>query len=372
MTRARLRDLGISVGLLPTGPLNAITDVPGVAVGHTTLIQGSGPHVPGTGPVRTGVTAIVPHPGNCFEQRVPAAIHVLNGAGEMTGRSQVEEWGALVTPIYLTSTHNVGLVYDAAVEYALEQSPSIVERSSFVIPVVAECNDGGLNDSYGRHVRREHVFAALAAAASGPVDEGCVGAGTGMICYQYKGGIGTASRCIDVHDGYTIGALVLANHGSREHLSVAGVPVGRLSNVPYPSWRPPPPPQREGSIIMVVATDAPLLPSQLRRLAVRATLGLARTGTVSGHGSGDIVIAFSVKNLVQLDSAEPLDTWQALRDTSINRVFEAVVEATEEAVLNALSAAHTLDGRDGRVAEAISLDELRAFVAPRARTGPNR
>src|SRR5712692_2955037 len=185
MTRARLRDLGISVGLLPTGPFNAIVDVPGVSVGHTTLIEGSGPHVPGQGPVRTGVTVVVPHAGNCFDQRPPAAIHVLNGAGEMTGRSQVEEWGVLVTPIYLTSTHNVGLVYDAAVEYALENTPAIVERSGFVIPVVAECNDGGLNDSYGRHVRKEHVFAALATARSGVVDEGCVGAGTGMISYGY-------------------------------------------------------------------------------------------------------------------------------------------------------------------------------------------
>lgn len=365
MTRARLRDLGISVGLLPTGRWNAITDVPGVRVGHTTLIQGSGPHVPGQGPIRTGVTAIVPHPVNCFEQRVPAAIHVLNGAGEMTGRSQVEEWGVLVTPIYLTSTHNVGLVYDAAVEYALRQSPAIVQRSGFVIPVVAECNDGGLNDSYGRHVRKEHVFAALEGATSGPVAEGCVGAGTGMVCYQYKGGIGTASRRARGPEGYLVGALVLANHGAREHLSVAGVPVGRLSAVPYPTWRPPRPPEREGSIIMVVATDAPLLPSQLRRLAVRATLGLARTGTVSGNGSGDIAIAFSTGNLIPLDSPEPLQTWQAVRDGSIDRIFEAVVEATEESVLNALTAAETLDGRDGRVAEAISLDELRTLVGSR-------
>jgi len=362
MTRARLRDLGISVGLLTPGPNNAITDVPGVAVGHTTLIEGTGRHVPGQGPVRTGVTAIVPHSGNCFEQRVPAAIHVLNGAGEMTGRAQVEEWGVLVAPIYLTSTHNVGLVYDAAVEYALQNTPAIIERSSFVIPVVAECNDGGLNDSYGRHVQKDHVFAALATARGGKVDEGCVGAGTGMICYQYKGGIGTSSRRVPIPGRYTVGTLVLANHGSREHLSVAGVPVGRLSTVRYPSWRPARPPEREGSIIMVVATDAPLLPSQLRRLAVRASLGLARTGTISGHSSGDITIAFSTGNLIPLDSAEPTDTWRAIRDQLINDLFQAVVESTEEAILNALTAAHTLDGRDGRIAEAIDLDELRKLV----------
>ncbi|HEX5417016.1 MAG TPA: P1 family peptidase [Chloroflexota bacterium] len=361
MTRARLRDLGISVGLLPTGEWNAITDVPGVKVGHTTLIEGSGPHVPGQGPIRTGVTAILPHGGNQYTHRVPAAIHVLNGAGEMTARSQVEEWGTLVTPIYLTSTHNVGLVYDAAVEYALRETPAIVRRSGFVIPVVAECNDGGLNDSYGRHVKKEHVFAALERAASGPVDEGNVGAGTGMVSYQYKGGIGTASRRVEGSEGYIVGALVLANHGAREHLSVGGVPVGRLSAVPYPSWRPPRPPEREGSIIMVVGTNAPLLPSQLHRLAVRATLGLARTGTVSGHGSGDIAIAFSVGNIVETDTSEPLDTWRAVRDGGMDRIFAATVEATEESVLNALTAAETLEGRDGRVAHAISLDELRSF-----------
>ncbi len=360
-----MRDLGIVTGLLPPGKWNAITDVSGVTVGHTTLIEGSGPLVPGRGPVRTGVTVIIPHGGNCYEQRVPAAIHVLNGAGEMTGRSQVDEWGVLETPIYLTSTHNVGLVYDAAVERALRQSPSIVSHGGFVIPVVAECNDGSLNDGFGRHVHQEHVFAALASAASGPVAEGCVGAGTGMVSYQFKGGIGTASRLVDVAGGYVVGALVLANHGTREQLMVAGVPVGRLSKVPLPSWRQPLPPAREGSIIMVVATDAPLLPSQLRRLAVRSTLGLARTGSTSGHGSGDIAIAFSVGNLIPLESSEPFDAWRALRDSSINRVFDAVVEATEEAILNALLAAETMEGRDGRLVEAVSPEELRALVRPR-------
>lgn len=366
-TRARLRDLGITTGLLPTGPENAITDIPGVTVGHTTLIEGSGPLVPGRGPIRTGVTVILPHSGHHYTERVPAAIHVLNGAGEMTGRSQVEEWGVLVSPIYLTSTHNVGLVYDAAVEYALGPSAGIAARGGFVIPLVAETNDSGLNDSYGRHVRQEHVFAAIENAAGGPVEEGCVGAGTGMTCYQYKGGIGTASRRVEEGAGYTVGTLVLANMGTREHLSVAGVPVGRLSKVPLPTWRPPPPPAREGSIIMVVATDAPLLPNQLHRLAVRATLGLARTGTISAHGSGDIAIAFSTGNRVNLESREPLDTWTALRDHALNQVFAAVVEATEEAVLNALTAAHTMEGRDGRVVEAISLDELRELVGPHQR-----
>lgn len=361
-TRARLRDLDITVGAMIPGPHNAITDVPGVKVGQMTLISGDGRLIPGQGPVRTGVTVILPHGGDCFSQRVPAAVHVLNGAGEMTGRAQVEEWGVLVTPIYLTSTHNVGLVYDAAVEYALRQSPEIGSKGGFVIPVVAECNDGGLNDVYGRHVRAEHVFAALEQASGGPVVEGCVGAGTGMTCYQYKGGIGTASRRVDLGRGYTVGALVLANHGRREQLMVAGVPVGRLSNVSRPSRSEPPPLAREGSIIMVVATDAPFLPSQLRRLAVRTSLGLARTGSTSGNSSGDIAIAFSVGNLVRADAAEPFDTWQAVRDTAIDPFFQATVEATEEAILNALTAAHTMEGRDGRVVEAVSLEELRTLV----------
>ena len=193
-----------------------------------------------------------------------------------------------------------------------------------------------------------------------------------MVCYQYKGGIGTSSRRVSGSEGYVVGALVLANHGAREHLSVGGVPVGRRSKVAFPSWRPAPPPEREGSIIMVVATDAPLLPSQLHRLAVRATLGLARTGTVSGHSSGDLAIAFSVGNLVQTDSTEPLDTWRAVRDTGMDRLFAATVEATEESILNALTAAETMEGRDGRVVEAISLDELREFCRTTANDPSSR
>jgi D-aminopeptidase len=348
----RSRDLGIAIGSLEPGPLDAITDVDGVRVGHTTLVSGDS--------VRTGVTVVVPHPGNCYAERVPAAAYVLNGAGEMTGRAQVEEWGVLVSPVYLTSTHNVGLAYDAAVEYALRQSPDVVRRGGFVIPVVAECNDGGLNDGYGRHVKAEHVFAALAGASIGPVAEGAVGAGTGMTCYQYKGGIGTSSRLVGIGEQtYAVGALVLANHGSREQLRVDGVPVGRLSQVPLPSWVAPPPPAREGSIIMVVATDAPLVPSQLRRLAVRTGLGLARTGSTSGHGSGDLALAFSTANRLRLDSPEPLDRWLAIRDAALNPIFQAVVEATEEAILNALCMAETMEGRDGRVVHAVSPEEIR-------------
>jgi D-aminopeptidase len=358
--RVRLRELGIVVGALRPGPLNAITDVPGVQVGHTTRIEDSGPLRPGQGPIRTGVTVIVPHGGNCYERRVPAATHVLNGAGEMTGRAQVDEWGVLETPIYLTNTHNVGLVYDAAVEHAIAQTPSIL-NGGFVIPVVAECSDASLNDMSGRHVHREHVFAALHAASGGPVAEGNVGAGTGMMCYEFKGGIGTASRVV-AGGPWTVGTLVLANHGRRDHLRVGTIPLGQLSAVPRPAWNLPRPPAREGSIIMVVATDAPLLPSQLRRLAVRSTLGMARTGAISGNGSGDLSIAFSTAN--QLDGAqiEPPLQWRSIPDRAIDPLFQATVEATEEAILNALCAAETMEGRDGRVAHALDLDELRRLT----------
>jgi D-aminopeptidase len=359
-TRARLRDLGIEVGTFRPGPLNAITDVPGVQVGHCTLIDGHGPLRPGHGPIRTGVTVIIPHRGNCYEQRVPAAAHVLNGAGEMTGRAQVEEWGVLETPIYLTNTHNVGLVYDAAVEYTIGQTPSIL-AGGFVIPVVAECSDASLNDMAGRHVHREHVLSAIQAATSGPVLEGNVGAGTGMTCYEFKGGIGTASRQVRGTE-WTVGALVLANHGRRDHLRVGEIPLGRLSAVPRPTWMPSRPPAREGSIIMVAATDAPLLPSQLRRLAVRTTLGMARTGAVSGNGSGDLSIAFSTANQVDSSRVEPPLEWRSVPDRAIDPIFQATVEATEEAILNVLCAAETMEGRDGRVVHAVDLDELRGLV----------
>jgi D-aminopeptidase len=280
----------------------------------------------------------------------------------MTGRAQVEEWGVLETPIYLTNTHNVGLVYDAAVEHAQRESPWLGVTGGFVIPVVAETCDAALNDIQGRHVRAEHVFAALASATGGPVSEGCVGAGTGMVCYGFKGGIGTASRRVEVAGGLTVGVLVLANHGRRNQLLVDGVPVGQLSRVPLPTWQRPGPSVREGSIIMVVATDAPLLPSQLRRLAVRTTLGLARTGSTSGNSSGDLAIAFSVDNVVPADPGEPVGSWRALWDGSIDPLFQATVEATEEAILNALTAAETTEGRDNCVVQALSLDELRELM----------
>lgn len=363
-TRARLRGLGITIGQLPTGEWNAITDVPGVKVGHTTLIRGSGPLVPGEGPVRTGVTVVIPHDGPSYERRVPAATHVLNGSGEMTGRAQVDEWGVLVSPIYLTSTHNVGLVYDAAVGHALRESPRIANPGGFVIPLVTETSDAKLNDVAGRHVKQEHVYAAIESASTGIVEEGNCGGGTGMVSYGFKGGIGTSSRRVQIEKPYVVGVLVQANHGRRRDLMVGHIPLGRLSAVPEPDLSTvQEPAHREGSIILVVGTDAPLLPSQLRRLAVRATLGLARTGTISAHGSGDIAIAFSVGNIVRLDDPDPLELWRSVRGDRLEPLFEATVEAAEESVLNALTAAQTMEGRDGRVVDAVSLEELRELAA---------
>ena len=349
--RARLRDLGIVLGSLPPGPLNAITDVGGVLVGQETIIRGDGRLRPGMGPVRTGVTVIRPHPGNLFREKVLAATHVLNGAGAMVGRTLVDELGVLDTPIFLTNTLNVGLVYDAAVQACCEESPEIGITAPSIIPLVAECDDSYLNDLQGRHVRAEHVKAALSRAQGGGVEEGAVGAGTGMTCYEFKGGIGTSSR--RTQRGHTVGVLVLANHGAREHLRVGGVPVG----LRIPDHRP----QRggEGSIIMAVATDAPLASSQLRRLAVRATLGLARTGSTARDGSGDIAIAFSTAQQLR----EGADV--TLRMTAeINPLFQATVEATEEAILNALTAAVTMTGRDGNTVHALPLDRLRDLVPP--------
>ena len=334
---------------MPPGPLNAITDVPGVLVGHETLIRGEGRLRPGLGPVRTGVTVIRPHPDNLFREKVLAATHVLNGAGAMVGRTLVDELGVLETPIFLTNTLNVGLVYDAAVEACCEESPEIGISAPSIIPLVAECDDSYLNDLQGRHVRAQHVRAALERAGDGPVEEGAVGAGTGMTCYEFKGGIGTSSR--RTSSGHTVGVLVLANHGAREHLRVGGVPVGLQIAGQLPNRG------GEGSIIMVVATNASLGSSQLRRLAVRAGLGLARTGSTARDGSGDISIAFSTAQRIA-ECAQVTVRMAA----EINPLFQAVVEATEEAIINALTAAVSMTGRDGNTVHALPLDQLRQLV----------
>jgi D-aminopeptidase len=363
----RARDLGIRIGLGTPGPHNAITDVEGVTVGHTTLIRGDGPLVVGQGPVRTGVTVVCPRGAAALGEPVFAGCHRLNGNGELTGLEWVRESGLLTTPIAITNTHSVGVVRDALVAASMEGS-----NSQWSLPVVGETYDGRLNDINGFHVQAEHLQAALADAHGGPVPEGAVGGGTGMICHEFKGGIGTASRVIDAETGgWTAGVLVQANYGKRSWLRVDGVRVGEAiptSEVSSP-WeereavgRTPP---GSGSIIVVVATDAPLLPHQCARLAQRAGLGIARVGGTGGHSSGDLFIAFATGNRLPIgsgleDHPGGLGTLEvrAVGDIVIDRLFDAVIESTEEAIVNALVAATTVVGRDGITAHAIPHDRL--------------
>ncbi|CAN5547581.1 P1 family peptidase [soil metagenome] len=363
--RPRARDLGIKLGTMPPGQHNAITDVPVVLVGHTTLIDGEGPLVPGQGPVRTGVTAILPHGGNLFLEKVPAAIHVINGFGKCMGQEQVEELGNLEGPIALTGTMNVGLVTDALIAYGIRENPDIGINTSTINPVVGECSDSFLNDMQGRHVREEHVLAAIDAAASGPVAEGAIGAGTGMSAFGFKGGIGTASRVVD--EGWTVGVLVLANFGRKSQLTIDGVPVGRLLEAAVEE-----PPER-GSIMFVVATDAPLLDRGLRRLARRCAIGLGRTGSISGHGSGDYVIAFSSAEIARVPHEPAASTMKTeiVLDSgqTIDNLFQATVEATEEAIINTLFRATTMVGRDGNVREALPIEKVMEIMTAAGRVG---
>jgi D-aminopeptidase len=365
-TRPRYRDLGLAVGQLEPGPLNAITDVEGVLVGVATLIEGDGELRPGEGPVRTGVTAIVPHE-EIGAEPVFAGCHRLNGNGELTGLEWVREAGQLTTPVAITNTHSVGVVRDAIVAADMAARPGVV--SFWSLPVVGETWDGTLNDINGFHVRAEHLDRALEAAASGPVPEGNVGGGTGMICHGFKGGTGTASRRLAADaGGWTVGALVQANYGSRERLSVDGVPVGReigpeVVPTPYGEDEDAAPPSGAGSIIVVVATDAPLLPHQCERIAQRAGLGIARAGGAGEHSSGDLFIAFSTANRGRLASYKavgdpsPFDVTM-LPDAAISPLFWATIEATEEAILNALVAAETMTGIDGVTAHALPHETL--------------
>ncbi len=363
MNGTRARTLGIVVGRGTSGPYNAITDVPGVRVGHTTLIEGDGALTVGRGPVRTGVTVIVPHDGDIWQEPVFAGCHRLNGNGELTGLEWIRESGTLSSPIALTNTHSVGVVRDALVGHAVAgRDPGV---AYWALPVVGETWDGALNDINGFHVTREHVMQAMSSAASGAVAEGNVGGGTGMICHGFKGGTGTSSRVVAANAGnYTVGVLVQANHGRRERLRIDGVPVGEelsASTVPLPGA--PAASEGVGSIIVVVATDAPLLPNQCTRLAQRAGFGIARTGGVGEHSSGDLFVAFATGNrglpgsdyLPDSPITIPL---HMLSNTYINTLFDAVVEATEEAILNALLAAETMTGRDHVTAHRLDPDRL--------------
>jgi len=367
--RVRARDLNVVVGTLPTGRLNAITDVAGVLVGHATIVRGDGRLKVGEGPVRTGVTAVLPRRDIWFNG-VYAATHTLNGDGEMTGTHWIRDRETLMHPVLITNTGSVGTVHEAEIAFMNERHPS---RDWAFLPVVGETWDGTLNDVRGQHVKKEHVFAAIDAAKDGAVVEGNVGGGTGMICYGFKGGIGTSSRRVPESAGsYTVGVLVQANFGRRPELTVAGVPVGREIadltpeinreggaagdiNVDH-----------EGSVIVVVATDAPLSSRQLERLAQRAALGLARTGSTSGNTSGDIFVAFSTGNTVpqSSDSRTLSATFVSPESTAtLNPLFQAVVEATEESVLNALTKAETMTGINGNKVHALPYDRLKAAMS---------
>jgi len=356
--RPRARDLGITLGRLPCGPLNAITDVDGVQVGHCTLIQGEGKLVPGRGPIRTGVTAILPHGGNPYREKVACGVDIINGYGKCVGLPQIMELGQLESPILLTSTLNVWLVADALLEWTLERNPDIAITTSTVNVVVGECHDGYLNDAQGRHVRREHVYQALEEARSGPVVQGAVGAGTGMSCFEFKGGVGTSSRCTPDESGaFTVGALLVSNFGSRERLMIRGVPVG----LALPKSDSSTPPLADGgSVMIVLATDAPLTSRQLTRIARRAAAGLARTGSTHSQSSGDFAIAFSTTNRHPHDGKSVLRTQKMVAERShvMNYLFKAVVEATEEAVIDSLLQARTMVGRDGRIREALPIGPL--------------
>jgi len=352
-SKPRARDLGVPFEGAP-GPLNAITDVAGIEVGLVTLIDGDGKLAVGKGPVRTGVTAILPR-GKASTDPVMAGWFSLNGNGEMTGTTWIKEGGFLEGPVFITNTHSVGTVRDASIEWAVKRGAT---HQAWSLPVVAETWDGALNDINGFHVKPQHVFESLDRARGGPVAEGNVGGGTGMICYGFKCGTGTSSRRLDAQaGGYTVGVLVQANMGRRSELRIAGAPVGReLAGQPAREAGP-----ELGSIIIVVATDAPLLPHQLERIARRASLGLARTGATSGNGSGDIFVAFSTANPKAATTA-PVAAVQMLSNERISALFSATVQATEEAIVNALVAAETMRGIDGRVVEALPHDRLKGVL----------
>jgi D-aminopeptidase len=373
--KQRARDAGIKIGHLPPGPNGAITDVEGVRVGHSTIVRGEGALVVGEGPVRTGVTVVCPREGLTRDDPVFAGSHRLNGNGEMTGLEWIRESGVLTTPVAITNTHSVGVVRDALIAAELEARTD--EDEYWCLPVVAETFDGTLNDINGQHVTADHAREALADARGGPVTEGSVGGGTGMICHEFKGGIGTASRRLtDEEGGWTVGALVQTNYGRRPMLRVDGAPVGCVlttERVPVPHQDDQSSAEK-GSIIVILATDAPLLPHQCDRLAQRASIGLGRMGGGCEDGSGDLFLAFATGNgdipragLSQIPAVIPL---QMVPNERMTPLFYAAAEATEEAILNALLAAGTVTGRDGITAHGLTpdlllgaLDEARALCA---------
>jgi len=351
--RVRLRELGIFIGDMSPGQNNAITDVVGVKVGHVTLVRGEGALVVGEGPVRTGVTAILPHGGDLSRFPVFAADFTLNGNGELTGMGAVRRSGLLGAPVLFTNTSSVGAVYDGAMGWMLQRNPNLFKTGLRPEPVVGETWAKFLHDTTGRHVRPEHAVQALDTASGGPVTEGCVGGGTGMRAYSFKAGIGTASRQVPCDDQvYTVGVLVQANFGRRPQLLVDGVPVGREITELLPESG------KTKSMLAIVATDAPLIPSQLQRVCKRVALGMARTGAISTSGSGDLVLAFTNGNRLRTDDVPAAHSVGMLGDGYLSTLYKGVVEATEEAILNSLTMAETMVGRDGKTIHALPLERL--------------
>ena len=347
--RARARDIGIQIGTLPTGTHNAITDVAGVKVGHVTLHEGDS--------IRTGVTAVIPS-DDIWTARLFGAAHTIHGNGEATGIARINQAGWIESPILLTNTLSVGAVHDGVVRYIVKRYPD----NNIVLPIVAECYDGGLNDISGLHVTAEHAIEAIENATGGRVTEGCVGGGTGMRCYGFKAGIGTSSRVLpEERGGWTVGVLVNSNGGRRHQLRIDGVPVGTTTT------DSPPRPTRDGSFIIVIATDAPLTHRQLKQLAIRATHGLARTGTPSTDGSGEFVIAFSTANIFPSRTETGTFQIKMLINGRLSSLFQAVIEATEEAIINSMTMATTTTGRNGRTMRAIPLAELQKAMKAHGR-----
>lgn len=357
----RVRQLGIKIGQYPPGRHNAITDVPGVRVGHTTLVSGKGPLRVGKGPVRTGVTAILPNEGNIFLERVVGSGFILNGAGEVSGLTQVNEWGLIETPILLTNTLSVGICSAATVEYLVKQYPSIGVEHDVVIPVVGECDDSWLNDAGGQHLKAKHVFEAIEKAVEGPVEEGSVGGGTGMITCDFKGGMGTASRKLPQQEGgYVVGVLVMSNFGRMRDLRIDGLPVGKVLAEDYSEFT-----MRKdcyGSIIVVLATNAPLWPNQITRLCRRAALGIGRVGSYAAHRSGEIIVGFSTANKIPRETRKMIYRMKVLLDRCIDPLYRAIIEATEEAILNALCAAEAMEGHSGHFAPALPVARIREIM----------
>lgn len=351
-SRKRLRELGVSIGYLPQGKTNSICDVADLHVGHCTIVKGEGKLEVGKGPVRTGVTLIVPHQGDLWNDRPTAGFFVLNGSGVFSGSDWISESGALEGPIALTNSHSVGDVAGAMIRIMLEQHPGIGGVEDSYLPVVAECDDSPLNDINGFHVKDEHVRQALKAASGGLVPEGAIGAGTGMTCYGFKGGIGTASRLVQIGEReFVVGVLVNTNHGQMHQLLIDGFPVGRVLAREEKARK-----NKEGSIVIVLATDAPLNQRQLERLSKRACLGLGRTGACASHGSGDFAMAFSVGRRVPRYSSEPVINLPEIHQDFLGQLFEAAAEATEEAILNSIFVADTVTGKDGNTSPGLPVE----------------